>query len=94
MNKDEAAQVAEARLNELRRIPHAQLVEEWLKQPRSESATAPSGRTYQLEIEAVWDDRREKHLRVWVLVDDGGWRASLPLSRDFIVAPDGSFIGE
>lgn len=94
MDKTEAARVAQARLNELRRVSYSLLVEEWLEQPRSEWATGPSGRQYQLEIEAVWDDRPEGHLRVWVSVDDGGWRASFPLLRAFIVAPDGAFIDE
>ena len=29
-----------------------------------------------------------------VHVDDGGLRAFVPLTEDFIMAPDGSFIGE
>jgi hypothetical protein len=27
-------------------------------------------------------------------IDDGGWRSFAPLADDFIVAPDGSFVGE
>jgi hypothetical protein len=43
----------------------------------------------------LWDDPREhRNLRVMVSVDDGGWRSFAPLSDDFIVAPDGTFIGE
>jgi hypothetical protein len=42
-----------------------------------------------------WDDSEHRNLRVMVSVDDGGWRSSLaPLSADFIVAPDGTFVGE
>jgi hypothetical protein len=27
-------------------------------------------------------------------IDDGGWRAFIPLSADFIMAPEGRFVGE
>jgi hypothetical protein len=27
-------------------------------------------------------------------IDDGGWSAFIPLTDDFIIAPDGSFVGE
>ncbi|MEA2445587.1 MAG: hypothetical protein QOJ12_2879 [Thermoleophilales bacterium] len=94
MDIAEASKVAEARLRQLRGLTYSRLAAEWLDRPRSEYATAPSGRRYQLEIEAVWDDRPNANLRVWVLVDDGGSSATRPLHRDFIVAPDGSFVGE
>jgi hypothetical protein len=29
-----------------------------------------------------------------VSIDDGGWRAFLPWTDSFIIAPDGSFVGE
>jgi hypothetical protein len=53
-----------------------------------------SGIEYQVEIVAFWDDKPHGDLRVSGGVDDGGWRALHPLSDDFIMAPDGSFVGE
>jgi hypothetical protein len=48
-----------------------------------------------VETEAFWDDRKHGHLRVLVAVDDGrGWSAVSPVCDNFIIAPDGSFIGE
>jgi hypothetical protein len=94
MDRAEALAVAEARLDELRRLRYERLVDEWLYQPRSEYATARSGRRYSLEIEAVWDSKPHHNLRVWVMVDDGGASATRPLTSDFIIAPDGSFMGE
>ena len=94
MNEAEAAEVAEARLSRLRRLPYSQLVEEWLGQPRSEYATASSGRRYQVEVEATWDDRPDGRLRIWVMVDDGGLSETRPVVRCFIVAPAGSFVDE
>ena len=37
---------------------------------------------------------RRGHLRVLGSIDDGGIRAFFPLTDSFIMAPDGSFIGE
>jgi hypothetical protein len=48
------------------------------------------GRTYQIEIEAEWDDQPGGAVRVVGAIDDGSFRTFLPLSDEFIVAPDGS----
>ena len=56
--------------------------------------TGESGAEYQLEIGAVWDDRPDGDLRIIVSIDDGGLRAFAPLTESFIIAPDGSFVGE
>jgi hypothetical protein len=53
-----------------------------------------SGASYQIEVEAVWDDKAGGNLRVRVHIDDRGLRAFAPLTDDFIVAPNGSFVGE
>jgi hypothetical protein len=52
----------------------------------------PSGALYQIEFEAVWDGARGGNLRVLGHIDDGGLRAFFPLTEDFIIAPDGSFV--
>ena len=62
--------------------------------PVTLSEEGASGTEYQVEIEAVWDDRPEHNLRVLLSIDDGGLRAFAPMMDDFIVAPDGSFVGE
>jgi hypothetical protein len=56
--------------------------------------SGPGGTLYQLEFQALWDDRGKGHLRVMGAIDDGGWRVFLPLTDDFIIGPDGRFIGE
>jgi hypothetical protein len=55
---------------------------------RTERGT--DGRTYQIEIEAEWDDQPGGAVRVVGAIDDGSFRNFLPLSAEFIVAPDGS----
>jgi hypothetical protein len=56
----------------------------------------PSGTTYQVVIHAHWDDRGPGgDLRVLGAIDDRSfWRAVNPLCEDFIMAPDGKFVGE
>lgn len=48
------------------------------------------GRTYQIEIEVEWDDQPGGAVRVVGAIDDGSFRSFLPISAEFIVAPDGS----
>jgi hypothetical protein len=45
-------------------------------------------------VSAHWDSAPNGDVRVIGCVDDGGWRAFLPLSDSFIKAADGSFVGE
>ena len=76
-------------------VSYETLVERHLDRPASHEVEAPSGNRYQIEVNAVWDGgKQSRDLRVCVLVDDGRWSAFHPLSIDFIIAPDGSFIGE
>jgi hypothetical protein len=53
-----------------------------------------SGTIYQLEILALWDDKPNGVLRVRAAIDDGGIRAYMPMIEDFLIAPDGRFVGE
>ena len=56
----------------------------------------PSGAEYNLEVMVLWDSPGKKvNVRVIAAVDDGRLpRALVPMSDSFIVAPDGSFVGE
>ena len=92
VDKAEARQLLAAKIAELRRHSYSDLLR--FIEPEGLEVTGPSGATYQLEVEAFWDDKRSKHLRVLASIDDGGWSAFHPLTDDFIIAPDGSFIGE
>jgi hypothetical protein len=46
---------------------------------------AEDGKTYQVEVNVIWDSRKGGDLRVMVSVDDGGWSAFKPLMSSFIV---------
>ena len=55
---------------------------------------ASSGVVYQLEFQAMWDDKEGGILRILKAIDDGGFRAFVPLTKDFILSPDGPFVHE
>jgi hypothetical protein len=51
-------------------------------------------RSWQVEVEVFWDDEPNGNVRVTVSIDDGGLRAFVPMTSDFIKSPSGEFIGE
>ena len=72
------------------------VVHDWAESGRVETelVRGPSGQEYQVEIQAWWEGRKGSDVRVMVSIDDGGWRAFAAPSEDFIMAPDGSFVGD
>jgi hypothetical protein len=92
----EALAVAESHLAALRALSYDDLVSRYLdNEPEWETAEGRSGVVYELQIMAHWDEPTKQTLRVWVNADDEtdeGFRR--PVSTCFIIAPDGSFIGE
>jgi len=94
MDKAEARQLAVGKARELRAMPWAELRDRFLRNSETVEIAGPSGTAYQVKMHAVWDGKKDVDLRVFVEVDDGGWRAFVPLSESFIIAPDGSFVGE
>jgi len=56
--------------------------------------TASDGAQCCIEISAFWDDQPDADIRVAFAIDDGGWRQMFPTGADFIIASDGSFVGE
>jgi len=93
MNKDEAKSRLSQELSRYRQIPYAEL-SSLIDHSETFERAAPSGVTYQIEMQVFVDDISRQTLRVMGAIDDGGWRAFLPLSDSFILAPDGSFVGE
>jgi hypothetical protein len=91
---EEARGILDEVVAELRREPYATLVARYLHESDDYTIVAESGVRYQVEVQAVWDGHQPGNLRVIIAIDDGGWRALSPLSTDFIVASDGSFLGE
>jgi hypothetical protein len=93
MDREEVLSIARAEVAELRQATYSQLAERLIDKQENVERVGASGASYQVEIQAFWDNKPNGNLRVIVSIDDGGWRAFIPLSEDFIRAPDGSFIG-
>jgi hypothetical protein len=97
MDEAEARVILQAEIDKLRSLTYEQLKERLLGEVEAVEVVGPSGAEYQLELQAMWDDPRRKdgNLRVISSIDDGrAWRAFVPLTDSFSIAPDGSFVGE
>ena len=93
MNTPEARSILREQLAGLRKRNRARLLE-LLSTQETLTLQGPSGAEYQLEFQAIWDDRPQGNLRVIAAIDDGGLRAISPLSECFIVTPTGGYVGE
>jgi len=93
MNKDVAYVLIDAELRRLFELPYAELIK-MIGTPETKQVKGEDGISYQVEIEAIWDINRAEDVRVMVSIDDGGWRALVPLTQDFVMRPDGSFVDE
>jgi hypothetical protein len=91
-------QEAQAELSRIVAEYRTRSYEQWASQVDAEpiclEVTSPTGRSYQVEIEALWDHPKGGDIRVLFGIDDGGWRAFAPLTEDFVIRPDGTFAGE
>jgi len=94
MNKKEARQIIQAELESYRAKPYSELVKMIDAEPVTGEVTGPSGKLYQIEIQAFWDGKPNGDIRVMGCIDDGGWRAVHPLTDDFIKSPSNNFVGE
>ena len=93
MNEVEALRLLQGQLRQWRKRSSAQLREEVSQSHRFE-VTGESGTWYQIEVQVFWDDKPNGAIRVMASIDNGGWRALVPLNDDFILAPDGTFVDE
>ena len=90
--KAEIERLLGAELSKLREVSYEDLAQ-LVDNPRT-ATLSEFGQPYQVEIQAFWEGRKTQNLRVMVSVDDMSWSAFTPPSADFIISPDGSFIGE
>ena len=90
MDNTEAIQLLESELTIFRDQPYADLIRQIPERPLEYERSGASGAKYQLEIQFFWDNQPGGDVRVMGSIDDGGWRAFLPLNRSFIKSPDDS----
>jgi hypothetical protein len=91
MNKAEAKEILSQELNRLQAQSFEEL-QELINSPEVIELAGASGVSYQIEVQAVWDDPRESFgdLRIIASIDDGGFFSALvPLTADFIMDSEG-----
>ena|ERR1035437_8805412 len=93
MNDAIAYVLIDAELRRLLDLPYSQLIK-LVGVRELKEVVGEDGVSYRVEVEAIWDIARKKDVTVIVSVDDGGWRALRPLTEDFVMRPDGSFVEE
>jgi hypothetical protein len=93
MDEDVAYVLIDAELRRLLELPYSE-ISNLVGAPEMKQVVGDDGISYQLEIEAIWDINGDEDIRVIVSVDDGGWRALKPLTQDFVIRPDGSYVDE
>ena len=93
MDNREAAAVLREHLAGYRRRSYSELV--GLRgRPQIAELQGGSGTRYQVEVEVHWDGQAGGAVRVLGSIDDGGWRSFRPVSQDFILRSDGTFVEE
>jgi hypothetical protein len=94
MNKAEAREILIRELEDYRNKSYQELIGMINQEPIVYEHITANKAFYVIEIEAYWDDKPNGNVRVAGGIDDGGLRAFVPLTEDFIMSPDGHFIGE
>ena len=93
MNIDVAYVLIDAELRRLLELPYSELIK-LVGAREVKEVFGEDGTSYQVQVKAIWETTRNKDVRVIVSVDDGGWRALRPLTQNFVMRPDGSFVEE
>jgi hypothetical protein len=88
MNNDEATTIVREELMTYRNRPYPELSRLVGTRTPPRVVRGPSGTEYQVVVQVHWDSRPNGDIRVVGLIDDGGWRAFMPLSEDFISDPN------
>ena len=91
MNKAEAIKILAQELIHLQAKSYKDL-QKLINSPDVIEVVGASGVSYQIEVQAFWDNPRESlgDLRIIASIDDGRFlSALLPLSADFIMDSDG-----
>ncbi len=89
MNREEALGLLNVKLNDYRRMTHAELAAKVGEEDISE-VVGPSGTAYQIEILVTWDHKPNGDVRVLGSIDDGTLRGAFkPVCGDFLVSGEG-----
>ena len=79
--REELAKYRGMRYEELRALVNAP--------KRVSEVVGPSGTHYYIDVYAAWEGWRNGDVRVMGRIDDGAWRAFVPLAEGFVRTPTG-----
>jgi hypothetical protein len=88
-----AQKVLDKWVAKLRSVPYRELASR-VGSVTTDDVARDGERSWQVEVQVAWEDEPDGNVRVTVSIDDGGLRAFVPLTNDFVKAPSGEFIGE
>jgi len=94
MDKSEATKILQWHISRYRAKPYAELVR-LIGNAQVHVTTSVSGTKYTLEFDVLRDSDPDGDIRVIGEIDDGTFPSSFwPLCDDFILSPDGKFVGK
>ena len=88
-----ARKVLDQWLARLRAVPYRELVAR-VDSVTNDEVARDSERSWQVEIQVLWDDEPDGNIRVTASIDDGGLRSFVPMTGGFVKTPSGDFVGE
>ncbi len=86
MHKAEAMEILRSALESYVNVDYS-VLRERVGHSKTSIVTGESGTKYQLEIQFFWDDAPDGTIRVLGSIDDGGWRAFVPLADSILGEP-------
>jgi hypothetical protein len=88
-----AQRILDEWMAKLRAVPYRELASR-VDSVTTDELARDSERSWQLEIQVLWDDEPDGNVRVMVSIDDGGLRAFVPMTKSFIKSRTGEIVGE
>ncbi len=88
-----ARKVLKEWVTRLRAVPYRELAAR-VDSVTNDEVARDSERSWQVEVQVLWDDEPEGNIRVTASIDDGGLRAFVPVTDGFVKSPTGEFVGE
>jgi hypothetical protein len=86
-----AKKVLNAWLAKLRAVPYKELAAR-VDSVTNDEVARDSERSWQVEVQVLWDDEPNGNIRVTASIDDGGLRAFVPMTDGFVKTPSGEFV--
>ncbi|SRR6266536_2041012 len=97
---DEAQKILREVVDKYRHLSYKDLAR-WVSNKRVEviEHDSPDGKTYQIELQAMWDDKKSGDIRFWGSIDPPHtrwWHRIIQptINYSFIMRRDGSFVDE